>query len=117
VVKLNGRDPLTEFFRTAGAAYEQLVEQIEETIVETFELLEITADGADWEAAGLRGPSSTWTYLAHDNLYGSSIFQNMSYRPSVGIIGAMMWAPLLFAWSLYLKWRKWRQDKRLEEPC
>jgi preprotein translocase subunit SecA len=112
LVKLDGRDPLTEFFRTAGAAYEQLVEQIEETVAETFELLEITAEGADWEAAGLRGPSSTWTYLVHDNLYGSNIFQSMAHRPSVGIIGAMMWAPLLFAWSLFLKWRQWRNDRR-----
>jgi preprotein translocase subunit SecA len=111
LVKLDGRDPLTEFFRTAGAAYEQLVERIEETIAETFEMLEITAEGADWEAAGLRGPSSTWTYLVHDNLYGSNIFQNLSHRPSVGILGVMMWAPVLFAWSLYLKWREWRQKR------
>ena len=26
----------------------------------------LDACGVDWEAAGLRGPSSTWTYLVSD---------------------------------------------------
>ncbi|HYG61356.1 MAG TPA: accessory Sec system translocase SecA2 [Thermoanaerobaculia bacterium] len=48
LVQLGGQDPFAEFCRAAGAAFETLPERIDETIVEFFERVEITADGVDW---------------------------------------------------------------------
>ena len=31
----------------------------------------ITAEGADLDAAGLKRPSATWTYLVQDNPFGT----------------------------------------------
>lgn len=59
LVKLDGRDPLTEFYRQAGPAYEALVERIDREIVATFEGIEIKANGVDWDREGLHGPSAT----------------------------------------------------------
>ena len=38
---------------------------------DTFDHAEITTDGVDLEAAGIEGPSATWTYLINDNPFGS----------------------------------------------
>jgi preprotein translocase subunit SecA len=64
------RSPLDEFHRTVGRAFQGLVESIDNSIVETFLSAEITSDGLDMEKAGLKGPTSTWTYMINDQPFG-----------------------------------------------
>jgi preprotein translocase subunit SecA len=64
------RSPLDEFHVTVGKAFRGLVDSIDNSIVETFLSAEITPDGIDMEKAGLKGPSSTWTYLINDHPFG-----------------------------------------------
>jgi preprotein translocase subunit SecA len=64
------RSPLDEFHMAVGKAFQSLVESIDNSIVETFLSVEITPDGIDMEKAGLKGPSSTWTYLINDRPFG-----------------------------------------------
>ena len=54
----------------AEAKYYDLIQTIDSEIVKTFESVEITRDGIDLEKEGLKGPSSTWTYLINDNPLG-----------------------------------------------
>jgi preprotein translocase subunit SecA len=108
LVQLAGKDPFTEFYRTAGAAFEALLEHIDDTVVEIFERVEVTADGVDWERAGLKGPSSTWTYLIHDNVFGSNTFLTLANRPGFGLWAVLVAGWLLFPWALYLRWRRRR---------
>jgi preprotein translocase subunit SecA len=65
-------DPLDEFHRAAVPAFNALVPEIETRTVETFEL---TSLDEDWEPdqAQLVRPSATWTYLVHDNPFGSEM--------------------------------------------
>ncbi len=65
-----GSSPLEEFHITVGRAFHHLIETINEAIVQTFLSAEITADGIDMEKEGLKGPSSTWTYLINDHPFG-----------------------------------------------
>jgi preprotein translocase subunit SecA len=69
--RYGGRNPLTEFQRQIIDAYAAMMEGLRDEVVETFTRLR--ADGAtiDLERAGLRGPSSTWTYLINDNPFSS----------------------------------------------
>jgi preprotein translocase subunit SecA len=39
--------------------------------------VQITADGADLDAAGLRRPTATWTYLVQDNPFGTDLDRAM----------------------------------------
>jgi preprotein translocase subunit SecA len=39
----------------------------------TFQTAPITADGVDLEAIGLQRPTATWTYLVHENPFGTDI--------------------------------------------
>ncbi|MFL6202341.1 MAG: accessory Sec system translocase SecA2 [Thermoanaerobaculia bacterium] len=118
LVLLGGRDPFAEFYRTAGAGFEALVERIDDTIVETFERIEVTADGVDWEREGLRGPSSTWTYLINDNVFGNNTFLTLANRPGFGLWAILLCWWILVPWALVLRWqrRRRRQNaKRTEE--
>ncbi|MEJ3748711.1 accessory Sec system translocase SecA2 [Actinomycetes bacterium KLBMP 9797] len=65
-------DPLDEFHRSAVPAFNDLFPQIEERTVETFEQTEINEDWEPDESRLVR-PSATWTYLVHDNPFGSEL--------------------------------------------
>jgi len=115
LVQLGGRDPFAEFYRTAGAWFEALVDRIDDAIVETFERIEVTAAGVDWEREGLRGPSSTWTYLINDNVFGNNTFLTLANRPGFGLWAILLCWWILVPWALVLRWQRRRDDKRTEE--
>ncbi|UCF84615.1 MAG: hypothetical protein JSV50_03005, partial [Desulfobacteraceae bacterium] len=66
----SGQNPLDEFHKIIAEAFQNLIQTIDSEIVKTFESVEITEDGIDLEKEGLKGPSSTWTYLINDNPLG-----------------------------------------------
>ncbi|HKI00356.1 MAG TPA: accessory Sec system translocase SecA2 [Thermoanaerobaculia bacterium] len=109
LVQLGGRDPFVEFCRTAGEALGALLTRIDDAIVETFERIEVTAAGVDWEREGLRGPSSTWTYLVNDNVFGGNTFLTMANRPAFGIWAVLLCWWIVVPWAAVLHWRRWRK--------
>jgi preprotein translocase subunit SecA len=68
-----GVAPLDEFHREAIRAFGPLPATAAERSAEAFQLAEITADGADLGAIGLKRPTATWTYLVHENPFGTDI--------------------------------------------
>lgn len=66
-----GMNPLSEFEKEAIRSFPPLLEEAATRSAKTFETVTITDDGADLEGAGLRRPTSTWTYLVQDNPFGS----------------------------------------------
>ena len=67
---LANQSPLDEFHKRAGREYAQMLVRIDDRILHSFCTAEITASGIDLDKEGLRGPSSTWTYLINDNPFG-----------------------------------------------
>ncbi len=67
LVVLGKKNPIDEFHRYAIQAFDSMLQAIEEDIVNTFNSIEITDKGIDMAGAGLKGPSSTWTYLINDS--------------------------------------------------
>jgi preprotein translocase subunit SecA len=65
-------DPLDEFHRAAVPAFQNVFTEIEARTIATFEEVDLT-DG--WKPADARlvRPSATWTYLVHDNPFGSEL--------------------------------------------
>ena len=106
LVQLGGKDPFAEFYRTAAAGVEALLERIDSTIVEIFERIEVTADGVDWEREGLRGSSSTWTYLINDNIFGNNTFLTLANRPGFGLWAILLCWWILVPWAIVLRWRR-----------
>ena len=68
-----GTVPLNEFNREAIRAFRALLEEAAAQSAETFRIAPITADGVDLEAIGLKRPTATWTYLVHENPFGTDI--------------------------------------------
>ena len=68
--------PIDEFHRACIPAFKQIRQDVAESAAETFKELELAEDGTiDLDASGLRKPSSTWTYLVHDNPFDSDAEQ------------------------------------------
>ncbi|SCL28357.1 protein translocase subunit secA [Micromonospora rhizosphaerae] len=65
-------DPLDEFHRSAVPAFNALIPEIETRTIATFEETEFD-EGWQPDAAKLVRPSATWTYLVHDNPFGSEL--------------------------------------------
>ncbi len=70
---LGRQDPLDEFHRAAIPAFREFMSAAEDKTVETFDAAQI--DSPDWtpDDVGLSRPSATWTYMVHDNPFGSEI--------------------------------------------
>ncbi|TDB90409.1 accessory Sec system translocase SecA2 [Actinomadura sp. KC216] len=66
-----GMDPLIEFNREAVPAGKRLLADARKRSIAAFEALTASEDGIDLDAAELKRPSATWTYLVHDNPFGS----------------------------------------------
>jgi preprotein translocase subunit SecA len=66
-------DPLAEFHAEAIKLFASLLEQVEEQSAETFDSVPITDAGVDLDAAGVRRPSATWTYLVRDKPFDMSL--------------------------------------------
>jgi preprotein translocase subunit SecA len=64
------RSPLDAFHVTVGKAFRHLLATIDDAVVETFSAVTVTPDGIDLEKEGLKGPTSTWTYLINDHPFG-----------------------------------------------
>ena len=66
LARLGGLSPINEFIKKAAASFEEAQSSIDDRVAGRFSALEITSHGVEFEALGLRGPSSTWTYLVND---------------------------------------------------
>ncbi len=65
-------DPLDEFHRSAVPAFQNVFTEIEKRTIATFEETDFS-DGWEPERAEIVRPSATWTYLVHDNPFGSEL--------------------------------------------
>jgi preprotein translocase subunit SecA len=96
--RYGGREPLTEFQREIIGAYARMMDGLRDEVVEVFLRLEARDGRIDLEGAGLRGPSSTWTYLINDNPFstlGLSLIAPGNFGVSLATaIIAMVYFPL-----------------------
>src|SRR5262245_42815557 len=107
---LGRQDPLYEFTKQVTVAFMKLSQTIEERIISTFATAKITENGIDLDQAGLRGPSSTWTYLINDQAMPELQRMLYGFGGAAFAIGAVLttW-PLLIAWGI---WRRLTKGKR-----
>jgi preprotein translocase subunit SecA len=67
LVVFGGKNPLDEFHKIAIETFAKMLERIDSKIIKTFNVVDINENGIELEKEGLKGPSSTWTYLINDN--------------------------------------------------
>ncbi|ABR49898.1 SecA DEAD domain protein [Alkaliphilus metalliredigens QYMF] len=67
LVVIGKENPLHRFQSITIEAFNDMLDNIEKDIIETFIKANVTKDGVDIEKEKLKGPSSTWTYLISDS--------------------------------------------------
>ena len=101
LARLGGLTPLDEFYKFAIAAFSGIQEKLDDEIVKTLKRVTITREGIDMEKEGLRGPSSTWTYLISDDAFTDSISRLIGQQggPNSGfaVAAAFFWPLLLIS--------------------
>ena len=114
--RYGGRDPLTEFQRQIIDAYAAMMEGLRDEVVETFMRLRAEHGTIDFEGAGLRGPTSTWTYLVNDNPLPSFGLQliapgNLAVSIATATL-AVVYFPVTVAVVAVTFLRRWRHRRR-----
>jgi preprotein translocase subunit SecA len=69
---LGRQDPLDEFHREAIPAFREFLAEADDNTVDTFAAAEFTEDWTP-EEGGMDRPSATWTYMVHDNPFGTEL--------------------------------------------
>jgi preprotein translocase subunit SecA len=117
LVRLGGRDPLTQFTSQAIAAFSQIDDAIDEAVYAALALVKIDGSVLDLTATGLKGPSSTWTYLVNDDPFKSRIGALLTGPggATVAMYSAAVMMPLLVAWGLVDSFFR-RRGRRRAEP-
>jgi preprotein translocase subunit SecA len=111
-----GRQPITEFQRQIIDAYSAMVDGWHEEVIETFLRLRSVGGHVDLDAAGLRRPTSTWTYLVNDNPLPSFALQliatgNAGVSLATAMLAIMYW-PMTIVIVTTTFVRRWLRRKR-----
>jgi preprotein translocase subunit SecA len=110
VVSFGGKDPLTEFTREIHQAFQEMNQLVDEDVGARFLALHLDGPTIDWTQAGLLGPSSTWTYLVHDQPWGNPMLGLLN-RSGLAAAAAAVAGPFLLIWAALLHWRRRRKAR------
>jgi preprotein translocase subunit SecA len=102
LVSLGGQDPLTRFTTDLKLAFRSMEDAIDAAVLDALSEVRVTAGRIDLEGLGIKGPSSTWTYLVNDDPFRNQILMMLSGpgRTTVAIYAAVAMMPLLLLWGL-----------------
>jgi preprotein translocase subunit SecA len=114
LLRIGGRDPLTEFLHRVVEAFREMRRRTDEDVVNTLRVATLTADGIDLEAEGLRGPSSTWTYLVNDDPFRDQLGIQLGASHAVAAVAALYTGPLIVLWGIYNRYFRRREAERAD---
>jgi preprotein translocase subunit SecA len=84
--------------------------RIDESVVHTLCTAEISGKGINLDGEGLRGPSSTWTYLVNDDPFRDQLGIQLGMSVGYAAAAALYTGPLLVLWGLYNRYWRRRGD-------
>ena len=114
LVNLGGQNPLARFTTELTAAFRGMESRIDDAALETLERMCADGGGVNLERLGIKGPSSTWTYLVNDDPFRDQIGMLLTGpgRTSVAIYAAAVMMPLLLLWGLLDRLLRRRPKRR-----
>jgi preprotein translocase subunit SecA len=118
LVRLRGQDPLTVFTSEAIRAFSRIDEAIDAAVLAALATVRIVGCELDLTGTGIKGPSSTWTYLVNDDPFRNRLAAMLTGPggATIAIYSAAMMMPLLIAWGLVENlWR--RRGRRRAAPA
>jgi preprotein translocase subunit SecA len=102
LVSLGGLDPLSRFTSDVMAAFRTVDERIDTAVLETLSVVTVGAAGLDLGAAGIKGPSSTWTYLVNDDPFRNQVLLKLigPGGTTIAIYASALLGPLFLLWGV-----------------
>jgi preprotein translocase subunit SecA len=94
LVSLGRMEPLHEFRKAATEAFLGLEDRIAAAVDAALRALLVREGPLDLEAAGLKGPSSTWTYLVNEDRLGWGIEMLKGTNVGFSVAAAALYGPL-----------------------
>jgi preprotein translocase subunit SecA len=95
--RLGGKDPLSRFGLQAAESFHEMEDRIDDAIADALEAVEVRGRVLDLSRIGIKGPSSTWTYLVNDDPFRNQLgMQLMGPGGATFAMGAAMVAMPLF---------------------
>jgi preprotein translocase subunit SecA len=113
--RYGGLEPLQEFHKQIVNTYGAMMEGLREEVVSIFKRLSARDGLVDLDRAGVRGPSSTWTYLVNDNpfsTFGVSLIaaRNIGFSAGLGLVAVLSW-PISIAVAASVFVRRWLRKR------
>ncbi len=109
LLRRGGQDPLFKFHSQSIELFDQMINELDNSTIQSFNKLNITNGNIDLSDIGLKAPSSTWTYLINDNpfeeTFGIGLIGNINAQIGAGAYG--------FLFVLYTLLKKFRGKKSL----
>jgi preprotein translocase subunit SecA len=108
LVRLGGQDPLSRFTAEAIRAFGALEDAVDAAVLDALRHVRVGAQGLDLTDVGIKGPSSTWTYLVNDDPFRNQIGLMLTGpgRTTVAIYSAALLWPLLLVWGILARLRR-----------
>jgi len=116
LLRVGGQDPLTEFVRRASESFRETQARVDENVAGTLRGATITKSGIDLDGAGLRGPSSTRTYLINDDPFRDQLAIQLAGGTGFAAAAALYAGPILILWGLYNRFLRKSEERRRSEP-
>jgi preprotein translocase subunit SecA len=87
---------------------------IDAAVLDTLAEARVSGGQIDLERLGIRGPSSTWTYLVNDDPFRNQIGMMLTGpgRATIAIYAAALMGPLLVLWGLVDRLLRTRPTRR-----
>ena len=111
LVSLGGMTPINEFMKSVTAVFMEIRGKVEDAVVAALRPLIKKEGPLDLDAEGIKGPSSTWTYLINEDQFGWGI--EMMKGRNIGFsVGAAAFYGPLFIFALFVNRLFGRKNKK-----
>lgn len=107
---VGGKSPIGEFLKIVNKEFLRLEEKIDEAVLQTFQSLPVSDKRIDLGKVGIRGPSSTWTYLITDNQFGLWIGLLQGSNVGFTSVAAGVYGPLYILLGLVQRFYRKKKD-------
>jgi len=116
IVSLGGKEPLPEFHRAAADAFAKMEKRSRRAVVKTLRALIKKQGPIDLEAEGLKGPTSTWTYLVNEEQFGWGVELLKGKNLGFAVGAAAFWGPLFIFTLLFRRLRRRKKEGKGGRP-
>lgn len=113
LTRLGGQKPVLIFQKRVIEVFDALQEAMEKQTIRIFEKLQIRDNQVDLDSAGLKAPSSTWTYLINDNQFEDMLSLELIGNVGLSAVAGLMW-PLIAPFLALNIFVKKQRRKKLE---